>query len=276
MAQQPPGDYPPPGQGQIAQPNNHLVFAILTTLFCCLPLGIVSIVKASQVNGLWAQGRYGEAQQSARSAKNWAMWSAIIGIVVIAVYGILAASGAIAFDSGSSSSSTASSSSAASSSTSSAAASPSGAQPSDYSSLLIKPDDIGPDVASPHQPVSNPNGVPGVAQVFQNPDGSRIIGDTILVFADPAAAATGLENAKASIGSDVIGAPQPIDVGSNGTTIAGNSPDQSKAVTVVMFTEGRALVNLEFNSAPTDPVLPEVALDIARKQDAAVKNGLPS
>jgi hypothetical protein len=97
MAQQPPG-YPPPGQGQIAQPNNHLVFAILTTLFCCLPLGIVSIVKASQVNGLWAQGRYAEAQQSARSAKNWAMWSAIIGIVVIAVYGILAASGAIAFD----------------------------------------------------------------------------------------------------------------------------------------------------------------------------------
>jgi predicted secreted protein len=109
MTEQPPGNYPPPqpysggaypppGQGQVAQPNNHLVFAILTTLFCCLPLGIVSIVKASQVNGLWAQGRYPEAQQSAASAKKWAMWSAILGIVVIVVYAIVAVAGGMSFD----------------------------------------------------------------------------------------------------------------------------------------------------------------------------------
>ena len=31
-------------------PNN-MVWAILTTLFCCLPFGIVSIVYAAQVDG---------------------------------------------------------------------------------------------------------------------------------------------------------------------------------------------------------------------------------
>jgi predicted secreted protein len=92
MTAQPPG--PPPGQ----QPSNHLVFAILTTLFCCLPLGIVSIVKASQVNGLWAQGRYAEAQQSANAARKWAMWSLILGIIVFVVYGILIAVGAVNMD----------------------------------------------------------------------------------------------------------------------------------------------------------------------------------
>ena len=98
MTQPPPGSYPPPGQPPAQQPSNHLVFAILTTLFCCLPLGIVSIVKASQVNGLWAGGRYAEAQQASDSAKKWAMWSLILGIVVFVIYGILMATGAMNMD----------------------------------------------------------------------------------------------------------------------------------------------------------------------------------
>lgn len=99
----PPGGYPPPPQGyppqpQGAQPNTHLAFAILTTVFCCLPLGIVSIVKASQVNGLWAQGRYAEAQASSSAAKKWATWSLVLGIAVFVVYGILIALGAVSMD----------------------------------------------------------------------------------------------------------------------------------------------------------------------------------
>lgn len=94
MTQQPPPQAPPPA----AQPSNHLVFAILTTIFCCLPFGIVAIVKASQVNGLWAQGRYAEAQQSADSAKKWAKWSLIIGLVVIAINVILVATGVTQLD----------------------------------------------------------------------------------------------------------------------------------------------------------------------------------
>ena len=97
MTQPPPGNYPPP-QPQGAQPSSHLVFAILTTLFCCLPFGVVAIVKASQVNGLWAQGNYPAAQAASASAKKWAMWSLIAGIVVFVIYGILIAVGAVNMD----------------------------------------------------------------------------------------------------------------------------------------------------------------------------------
>jgi hypothetical protein len=89
MAQQPfPGN----------QPSSHLVFGILTTLFCCLPLGIVSIVKAAQVSGLWAQGNYAGAQAASSSARKWAMWSAIVGILAIVIYGILIAVGVVNMD----------------------------------------------------------------------------------------------------------------------------------------------------------------------------------
>ncbi|HUJ83750.1 MAG TPA: hypothetical protein VLW83_17830 [Candidatus Acidoferrales bacterium] len=48
------------------------------------------------------------------------------------------------------------------------------------------------------------------------------------------------------------------------------------AVTVVLFAKGKALVDLEFDSAPNDPIDPGVATDLGRKQDAAIKNGLPN
>ncbi len=56
-------------------PNNHLVWAILVTLFCFLPFGVVSIIKASSVNTLWAQGRWPEAYAAAASARTWAIWA---------------------------------------------------------------------------------------------------------------------------------------------------------------------------------------------------------
>ncbi|OBG23785.1 hypothetical protein [Mycobacterium sp. 852002-51057_SCH5723018] len=175
----------------------------------------------------------------------------------------------------SSTSSTTSSSATSSSAGSSAVTSPSPGQPTDYSSLLIKPSDIGGDLTTPQPPVLNPNNAAGVAQLFASADNSRRIGDTILIVADPAAAVAGLENTKANYRGKVTGAWQPVDVGSNGSMISGNSPDNSQAVTVMLFTQGKALVNLEFDSAPNDPIDPAVATDIGRKQAAAIKNGLP-
>jgi hypothetical protein len=78
---------PPPGYG--VQPDNHLVWGILVTLFCCLPFGIVSIVKSSQVSTLWAQGQYAEAQRSADDAKKWAIWGAAATVVLYVVIGIV-------------------------------------------------------------------------------------------------------------------------------------------------------------------------------------------
>ncbi len=67
---------PPPGGIQEYIPN-HLVWAILTTLFCCLPLGIVSIVYASQVDGKRAAGDIQGAREASRKAGLWALLSAL-------------------------------------------------------------------------------------------------------------------------------------------------------------------------------------------------------
>lgn len=57
-------------------PNN-MVWAILTTLLCCLPFGIVSIVYAAQVDGKRAAGDLNGAYEAAEKAKFWAIVSAV-------------------------------------------------------------------------------------------------------------------------------------------------------------------------------------------------------
>jgi Interferon-induced transmembrane protein len=80
---------PQPGwQGQ-REPENYLVWAILCTVLCCLPLGIVSIVYSTKVSELWVQGRFAEAQNASDNAKKWAIIGAIVGAVVYVIIGIL-------------------------------------------------------------------------------------------------------------------------------------------------------------------------------------------
>ncbi len=67
--------------------------AILCTVLCCLPLGIVSIVYASKVSGLWTQGRYAEAQLASANAKKWAIWGAVAGVILGIIYAIIAVAG---------------------------------------------------------------------------------------------------------------------------------------------------------------------------------------
>jgi hypothetical protein len=70
--------------------------------------------------------------------------------------------------------------------------------------------------------------------------------------------------------------PTPVNVGAGGQMAVGPSPDGSKAKGIVMFTEGRVFTVLEFESPPNDPLQPDFVSDLGRKQDAAIKNGLPS
>jgi hypothetical protein len=62
---------------------NYLIPAILTTVFCCLPFGIVSIVYAAQVNGKLEAGDRAGALQSSRSARMWAWISFGTGLVLV-------------------------------------------------------------------------------------------------------------------------------------------------------------------------------------------------
>ena len=79
-------------------PNN-LVWAILATLLCCLPFGIVSIVYAATVDGLVAAGDVPAARRAADLARNWAIAAAVSLPVLVIVWiffvGGLAALGAL-------------------------------------------------------------------------------------------------------------------------------------------------------------------------------------
>ena len=92
--QQPAYGQPPPGYGTTAQaPPNYLVWAILTTLFCFLPLGIVSIVYASQVSSKFSAGDVAGAQKASEKAKQFAIWAAIAGAAIFVLVMIAAAAG---------------------------------------------------------------------------------------------------------------------------------------------------------------------------------------
>lgn len=88
----PPPPPPPPsspygGQGAAGTPPpNYLVWAILSTVLCCLPLGVASIVFSTQVNSKWALGDVAGAQDSSAKAKKFAIWSAIAWAIVAALY----------------------------------------------------------------------------------------------------------------------------------------------------------------------------------------------
>ncbi|MCL1932719.1 MAG: CD225/dispanin family protein [Candidatus Azobacteroides sp.] len=74
------GNYPPQ-----TKPDSFLVWAILCTLFCCLPFGIVSIVYAAKVDGLWYSKDYTGAIEAARKARTWFWWGFGIGIFSILI-----------------------------------------------------------------------------------------------------------------------------------------------------------------------------------------------
>ncbi|MDE6396486.1 MAG: CD225/dispanin family protein, partial [Muribaculaceae bacterium] len=73
----------------VSRPSTYLWLAILSTIFCCLPFGIVSIVYASKVDSYWAAGNYDEAIRNSNKAKNWGIAAAATGIGVSLFYFIL-------------------------------------------------------------------------------------------------------------------------------------------------------------------------------------------
>jgi hypothetical protein len=178
---------------------------------------------------------------------------------------------------GNKSSTTSSSGSATSAGSNSATSSSSSAAAADYTALLIKASDITlpGDTFTGQPPIQNPNGQPGVATVFSNQNDSRHVGDTILILPDADQAVSELDEEKAALGDMVKGGtPTPAPVGTDGTMVSGTAPEGSKAVTVLLFTEGRAFVNLEFDSPLNDPVPPQFVTDVGQKQDTAIKSGL--
>ena len=62
-------------------PPSNMVWAVLATVFCCMPAGIVSIVYASRVSGLYHKGDFVGAKRASDRAAYWALGSAIFHMV---------------------------------------------------------------------------------------------------------------------------------------------------------------------------------------------------
>jgi predicted secreted protein len=71
------------------QVPNYMTQAILVTVFCCLPIGIFSIIKAKEVNKLLLAGDYAGAL-AASNANKTLLWIGCISGLVITVFYIYA------------------------------------------------------------------------------------------------------------------------------------------------------------------------------------------
>lgn len=78
------------------RPDNYLVWAILATVFCCLPFGIVAIVYASKVNTLYDAREYEAAMRASNDAKKWCIISVIPALSYLVVLAIAAIFGCMA------------------------------------------------------------------------------------------------------------------------------------------------------------------------------------
>ena len=67
-------------------PKNHLVEAILVTLFCCLPFGIVGIINAARVENAFYSGDEMEAERLSREALKWSKIGLFTALGVYVLY----------------------------------------------------------------------------------------------------------------------------------------------------------------------------------------------
>ncbi len=81
----PSGNVFQPGQGTAPSATGPLVFSIISTLvsflFCCIPIGVVGIIYAAQINGKVAQGDLEGARRCASTANIWSGVSLGLGAV---------------------------------------------------------------------------------------------------------------------------------------------------------------------------------------------------
>jgi hypothetical protein len=147
----------------------------------------------------------------------------------------------------------------------------------DYGRLLLTAADLSDaeDNFTQRSPTAQPKDVPGASAFFVNDSDNRAVGDTVLIYPDAATATATLHQSAGTLTTTVTGgAPKPVAVGSDGVMITGTYPDENKAVTLMFFTEGRALVRLEFQSATGDTTTDQFVTAVGKMQQIALRVGL--
>jgi len=80
------GEVPVREEERGTKPSNYLLLGILTTLFCCFPFGIVSIIYSSKTDDAWRAGDYDGARSFSRKARRFALWGMFWIVVVFVLY----------------------------------------------------------------------------------------------------------------------------------------------------------------------------------------------
>jgi len=78
---------PPGPKGPFSE--NWLVEAILVTLLCCLPFGVVGIIFAAQVNTKQQAGDMEGAEKARRDAAKWTkigFWVGLAWVILICIF----------------------------------------------------------------------------------------------------------------------------------------------------------------------------------------------
>lgn len=148
----------------------------------------------------------------------------------------------------------------------------------DYRDLLIGAEHLSDDedtfTARSIAPVDS--GVPGATAFFVNTEDNRAVANTVLVYQDETAAAAALEQATARLAEKIPDALlQPAAVGSNGVLASGTSPDASKSVTELLFTQGRTLVRMEFQRAVDDRAPDRYVTGVGKMQQIVIQTRMP-
>ena len=149
--------------------------------------------------------------------------------------------------------------------------------PVDYRDLLLVASDLtdAEDSFVERSRELNPDGSQGASAFFVNAADNRAIIDTFTIYPDAATATATLKQAAGTLPTLVTGGqPQPFPVGTDGVVVSGTAPDGNKAVTLVFFAQGKALVRLEFQSALGDNTTDQFVANVAKMQQIALRVGL--
>lgn len=151
------------------------------------------------------------------------------------------------------------------------------AESADYSRLLLTAADLsdGEDTFIERSNEAQPNGADGASAFFVNEQDTRAISNTVLIYPDASTATATLKQLSGTLNTLVTGGtPKPAGVGADSVAISGTKPDEDKAVTVLVFTEGRALVRLRFESAEGDATTDSFVTSVGKMQQVALRTGL--
>ena len=92
-AQQPQINYQQPATTELCPPTN-LVWAIITTVLCCIPSGIVAIFYALKVSNKYREGDIEGAKRASETGAWWCIVTIILGILSLPLGFVMMSAGA--------------------------------------------------------------------------------------------------------------------------------------------------------------------------------------